>query len=156
MDANSIAIGRERVSDRSEIIDPHRVAVRYITQQLGETAKHARGMIWRIVHECGAEQALEWLREAQEIESHGGMMTEDGERRRTPGGVFFKLVRDKLGGSGALGDARAMERYRFRDAPLARARPPWVRGRRSSAPTSASASADPLGGARRALARAGG
>jgi hypothetical protein len=112
MDANSIAIGRERVSDRSEIIDPHRHPVRYITQQLGETAKQARGMIWHIVHECGAEQALEWLREAQEIESHGGMMTEDGERRRTPGGVFFKLVRDKLGGSGALGDARAMERYR--------------------------------------------
>lgn len=100
------------MSDRPEVTDPHRHPVRYITQQLGETAKQARGMIWRIVHECGAEQALEWLREAQEIEAHGGMLTEDGERRRTPGGVFFRLVRDKLGGSGALGDARAMERYR--------------------------------------------
>ena len=98
------------MSDRPEITDPHRHPVRYITQQLGETAKQARGMIWRIVHECGAEQALEWLREAQEIEAHGGMLTGDGARRRTPGGVFFKLVRDRLGG--AREDPTAMERYR--------------------------------------------
>ena len=100
------------MSDRPEITDPHRHPVRYITQQLGETAKQARGMIWRIVHECGAEQALEWLREAQEIEAHGGMLTGDGARRRTPGGVFFKLVRDRLAQKGAQGDTAAMARYR--------------------------------------------
>lgn len=100
------------MSDRSQVTDPHRHPARYITQQLGETAKQARGMIWRIVQECGAEQALEWLREAQEIEAHGGMLTGDGERRRTPGGVFFKLVRDRLAQKGAQGDAAAMARYR--------------------------------------------
>jgi len=26
------------------------------------------------------------------MEEHGGMMTSDGSRRRTPGGIFFKLA----------------------------------------------------------------
>jgi len=41
----------------------------------------------------GADQARTFLTQTQEIEAAGGLMLPDGSRRRTPGGVFFHLVR---------------------------------------------------------------
>ncbi len=45
---------------------------------------------------CGIEQALASLQETLAIEAGGGLMVSNGERRRTPGGVFFYLVRGRL------------------------------------------------------------
>lgn len=42
----------------------------------------------------GAAQALELLQRTEAIEAAGGMATADGNRRRTPGGVFFALLRE--------------------------------------------------------------
>lgn len=67
-----------------------------IAQDLEETADAPRRQIRRIVQQCGAVQALAWLEQTQAIELAGGMRTTDGSRRRTPGGVYFKLVRDHL------------------------------------------------------------
>ena len=50
-------------------------------------------LIWRIVKRIGAERATAFLAEALRIEAEGGMLVEDQSRRRTPGGVFFALVR---------------------------------------------------------------
>ncbi len=69
---------------------------RAIAQALGETAPTPCGQIERMVQCCGAEQALAWLSAAQQIEANGGMRTRNGSRRRTPGGVFFYLVRQEL------------------------------------------------------------
>ncbi len=69
---------------------------RAIAQVLHERAPTPRGQIERIVECCGAEQAHAWLRESQEIEANGGMLTRDGSRRRTPGGVYLYLVRQRL------------------------------------------------------------
>jgi hypothetical protein len=65
-----------------------------IARTLGETDEVPRRTIWRTVRWLGPEQALVLLEEAQAIESAGGMLLPDGSRRRTPGGVFFRLVKD--------------------------------------------------------------
>ena len=50
-------------------------------------------LVDRVVKGLGAERAHAFWQQALEIEANGGLMTADGQRRRTPGGVFFQLVR---------------------------------------------------------------
>jgi hypothetical protein len=69
--------------------------VKQITTALGETKPMARGQIKRIVQTIGEERALAILQQALEIEQHGGLMLADG-KRRTPGGVFFRLVKEQM------------------------------------------------------------
>lgn len=67
-----------------------------IAEVLGESAKRPRAQIARIVELKGTEFADGLLADTQRIEELGGMLTLDGERRRTIGGVFFKLAKDRL------------------------------------------------------------
>lgn len=69
---------------------------RGIAQALRERAPTPCGQIERLVQCCGADQARSWLTAAQAIEANGGMLTRDGARRRTPGGVYFHVVRQDL------------------------------------------------------------
>jgi hypothetical protein len=71
-----------------------------IALALGEMDAAPLAQLRQIVRLCGAEQALAWLRDAQAIEAAGGTLTEDGMRRRTFGGIYFKIVRDALLASG--------------------------------------------------------
>ena len=66
-----------------------------IATQLGETQPQATMQIKRIVNVLGTERALALVEHAVQIEAQGGMLVPDGSRRRTLGGVFFKLVRDQ-------------------------------------------------------------
>lgn len=70
-------------------------AIKTLARELGETEAGPRRQLARVVKELGPEQALAFLQEAQAIEANGGLMLPDGSRRRTPGGVFFYLVRTK-------------------------------------------------------------
>lgn len=45
---------------------------------------------------CGIEFAKRVLAETQKIEAEGGMMTANGQRRRTIGGVFLYLAKDQM------------------------------------------------------------
>lgn len=47
-----------------------------------------------VVELFGVEVCLELFEKTQKIEADGGMMIKNGERRRTPGGVFLQLLRD--------------------------------------------------------------
>jgi CspA family cold shock protein len=67
-----------------------------IADQLGEIEAEPREMIARAVKYLGAETAQGWLEETLKIEEQGGMWLRDGSRRRTPGGVFFKLVQERI------------------------------------------------------------
>ena len=69
---------------------------RSIAQQLGETQRTPIQQIRRIVERRGAAAAQAVLQETQQVETNGGMMLPDGSRRRTPGGVYFQLVRSRL------------------------------------------------------------
>jgi len=64
-----------------------------IATQLGETDRGPLGQVGRVVGRLGADRARTFLARTQEIEAAGGLMLPDGSRRRTPGGVFFHLVR---------------------------------------------------------------
>ena len=47
-----------------------------------------------VVELFGQEVSIELFEKTKGIESNGGMMIKNGERRRTPGGVFLQLLRD--------------------------------------------------------------
>lgn len=42
------------------------------------------------------KRALEYCYLTEDIECLGGLKTADGSRRRTPGGVYFFVIRDSL------------------------------------------------------------
>src|SRR5690349_17825947 len=73
-----------------------------IAAQLGETEDEPRGTILRIVERLGEEAARAYLQEALAVEAQGGLWLGDGSRRRTPGGVFFYLVRQRADKSDRL------------------------------------------------------
>jgi len=66
---------------------------RQIAERLGEPNLE---LIERIVGRIGAEQTWALLAETLRIEAAGGLLTADGTRRRTPGGVFFHLTRGRI------------------------------------------------------------
>jgi hypothetical protein len=70
--------------------------VQEIVTRLGEKKKAPRFQILKLVSLCDMETCRAILEEALQIEANGGMMTNKGDRRRTPGGIFFKLLRDRL------------------------------------------------------------
>ena len=67
-----------------------------IAEQLGESEPMPRQTIERSVKVLGSEGALTFLKRTLEIEVAGGMMLPDGTRRRTPGGVYFYLIRKEV------------------------------------------------------------
>lgn len=67
-----------------------------IADQLGEKDKRPRAQIIRIVEERGEEFARKLLTDTMAIQEEGGMDVADGSRKRTPGGVYFKLAKDRL------------------------------------------------------------
>ena len=73
-------------------LDP---AAQQIATTLGETESVPLMHIRRIVQTLGPERALQLLEQAQAVEAQGGLMLLDGSRRRTLGGVFFRLVREQ-------------------------------------------------------------
>jgi hypothetical protein len=67
-----------------------------IATSLNETEETPVRTIERIVKVLGEERALALANEAIKISTaDGGMQTDDGERRRTLGGIFFKLTKNQ-------------------------------------------------------------
>jgi hypothetical protein len=72
-------------------------------------------LLKRVVKVIGPERATAFLAHALALEADGGMLTEDKSRRRTPGGTFFRLVRQgvdrqeryRMFGSGQTGTPQA-------------------------------------------------
>lgn len=64
-----------------------------ISAQLGEPNIP---LLEQVITHIGPQKALAFLQRTLEIESSGGAMVLDGTRRRTPGGVFFALVKEGL------------------------------------------------------------
>ena len=71
-----------------------RQAALRIADDLGEKEPGPRAQVGRVVRVLGIERAQDFYEQALFIEATGGLMLPDGSRRRTSGGVFFKIVRD--------------------------------------------------------------
>ncbi|MFP4322992.1 MAG: hypothetical protein ACLFTK_11115 [Anaerolineales bacterium] len=71
-------------------------AMHDLADELGEFRPSPVDQIRDIVRYMGLDYAYDLHKQVQEIEAQGGMMTKDGSRRRTPGGVFFTLARETL------------------------------------------------------------
>jgi hypothetical protein len=70
--------------------------VKELAGLLGETTTGPIKQIKRIIQYCGTDFARNLYKETEEIEAQGGMMVAKLERRRTKGGVFFHLTRQKI------------------------------------------------------------
>ena len=74
--------------------------VEEIIRALGDTAAPESRAWWQylfVVNALGDDSVRQLVREVAAVEAAGGMTTQDGSRRRTPGGVFFVLAYEALG-----------------------------------------------------------
>ena len=62
-----------------------------IAAQLGETEGTPKNQIRSLIYKYGLKKIREWVAQVFEIEANGGMLTNDGSRKRSPGGIFFYL-----------------------------------------------------------------
>jgi hypothetical protein len=53
-------------------------------------------LLRQVLRTLGPARTIDLLTETLQVESAGGMLTKDGSRRRTPGGVFFQLVKERV------------------------------------------------------------
>jgi len=83
-----------------------------------------KALLGRVLKTIGQERCAAILVDALSIENSGGMLIKSGARRRTPGGVFFELVKERC---------TSRERYYlFAPRPVKHTSP----GQRQAAPTS--------------------
>ncbi|SRR5712692_5683024 len=54
-----------------------------------------RTLLMKVLRTFGVDRTTAILADTLTCEANGGMLTKDGTRRRTPGGVFFQLVRER-------------------------------------------------------------
>lgn len=82
--------------------DAVHATTRAITKALNE---RQFGLVNRVVWTLGIEQAQALLQQTLDIEAQGGMMTLDGQQRRSPGGVFLRLVKEYVAATDKTLDA---------------------------------------------------
>jgi hypothetical protein len=57
-----------------------------------------KALLGRVLKTLGQERCAQVLAETLSTEANGGMLIKSGARRRTPGGVFFELVKERCTG----------------------------------------------------------
>jgi hypothetical protein len=114
------------------ILKPADIAA-YIARYLGEGDAEPRDQIARIVQELGTCKSVNILRRVDSIERKGGRFMKALGRRRTPGGVWFWLARERIRVMAAkeaeksAPKAPPLEALSKRQQPQARAQPPQAR-----------------------------
>ncbi len=99
---NGYAIGDYRLAVSYPEVDPReltakqRKAIDTVLETLGETDTVPLRQIEAMARLCGTFFVEALVQEALEIEASEGLMTSDGERRRTKGGIFFYLARYRM------------------------------------------------------------
>jgi hypothetical protein len=65
-------------------------------EKLAEVLQESnRPLLSQVLRTLGFDRTVAVLTDTLTCEAHGGMVTKDGTRRRTPGGVFFQLVKER-------------------------------------------------------------
>jgi hypothetical protein len=64
--------------------------------KLAEVLKESnRPLLTQVLRTLGFDRTVAVLTDTLTCEANGGLVTKDGTRRRTPGGVFFQLVKER-------------------------------------------------------------
>ena len=82
-------------NQKGQLTKAERTLARRIADELNEREPGQHALIRRIVGHLGVGLSLVFLQKAHEAEEQGGMVLQDGTTRRTPGGVFFRIVKDQ-------------------------------------------------------------
>lgn len=91
-----IAVSPPDVPDRNRMSNKQQRIADRIVKELGEEDEVPIRQINAMVMLCGTNFAEALLEETKAIEAGDGILTSDGERRRTIGGVFFYLARHRM------------------------------------------------------------
>lgn len=91
-----LAVTPAEVSDRDKLSGKQQKVYEKIVKALEEEEEVPLRQLQAIVMLCGTNFAEAILKETEEIEAGEGILTSDGERRRTKGGVFFYLARFRM------------------------------------------------------------
>jgi len=71
---------------------------------LAETLQEPKkALLAKVLQTLGQERCAAILADTLSIESNGGMLVKAGDRRRSPGGTFFELVKQRSSGSERYG-----------------------------------------------------
>lgn len=87
---------KEKKKDKAKKPKKFKAEVHAVAERLNESETKPMIQIEKIMRICGREFIEVMLENTLTIEAEGGMMTANDERRRTPGGVFFFLIRYAL------------------------------------------------------------
>lgn len=91
-----LAVSYAGVYADRKIMNRERKAVEAVIAALGEKDKVPVRRLTTMGLLCGSAFMEALLKETEEVEAKGGIMTSDGSRRRTKGGVFFYLARHRV------------------------------------------------------------
>src|SRR5450432_3788312 len=84
------------VQERGQLTMASDQTINTIAKALGESDEGPVAQIKAVVDNLGEQACLVLLAETEKIEKAGGLMRGDGSGRRSPGGVFFFLARQRL------------------------------------------------------------
>jgi len=84
------------VHERGQLTTASDQTINTIAKALGEADEGPLAQIKAVVENLGEQACLTLLAETEKIEKAGGLMRGDGSGRRSPGGVFFFLARQRL------------------------------------------------------------
>ena len=84
------------VHERGELTMASDQTINTIAKALGESDEGPLAQIKAVIDNLGDQACLTLLAETEKIEKAGGLMRGDGSGRRSPGGVFFFLARQRL------------------------------------------------------------
>lgn len=76
-----------------------------------------KALLAKVLRTLGHERCQAIFAETLTIESNGGMLTSAGDRRRTPGGTFFHLVRQQCSKEERTGSFPTRQRRSHRSSP---------------------------------------
>jgi hypothetical protein len=84
------------VQERGQLTMASDQTINTIAKALGEFDEGPLAQVKAVVDNLGEQACLVLLAETEKIEKAGGLMRGDGTGRRSPGGVFFFLARQRL------------------------------------------------------------